>query len=64
MNRYINTLENILWPELIIIGGGVSAKHEKFFPYVKSRAKMVPAEFLNEAGIVGAALWAEQERRA
>jgi polyphosphate glucokinase len=64
LNRYINTLENILWPELIIIGGGVSAKHEKFFPYVKSRAKMVPAEFLNEAGIVGAALWAEQERRA
>jgi len=24
---------------------------------------MVPAEFLNEAGIIGAALWAERERR-
>jgi polyphosphate glucokinase len=63
LGRYIEMLENILWPELIIIGGGVSAKHEKFFKYVKPRARMVPAEFLNEAGIVGAALWAEQERR-
>jgi polyphosphate glucokinase len=60
---YIDILERILWPELIIIGGGVSAKHEKFFKYVKPRVRMVPAEFLNEAGIVGAALWAERERR-
>jgi polyphosphate glucokinase len=64
LGRYIEMLENILWPELIIIGGGVSAKHDKFFKYVKPRVRMVPAEFLNEAGIVGAALWAEQERRA
>jgi len=63
LGDYIETLEAILWPELIIIGGGVSAKHEKFFKYVKTRARMVPAEFLNEAGIVGAALWAERERR-
>jgi polyphosphate glucokinase len=63
LGRYIATLEEILWPELIIIGGGISARHDKFFKYVKSRAKLVPAEFLNEAGIVGAALWAEQERR-
>lgn len=64
LNRYIGTLEDLLWPELIIIGGGVSAKHGKFFKYIKTRARLVPAEFLNEAGIVGAALWAEQERRS
>jgi polyphosphate glucokinase len=64
LGSYIETLEDILWPELIIIGGGISAKHGKFFKYVKPRVRMVPAEFLNEAGIVGAALWAEQERRA
>ena len=64
LSEYVRILEDILWPELIIIGGGVSAKHDKFFKYVKSRAKLVPAEFFNEAGIVGAALWAEQERRA
>ncbi len=63
LGRYIAMLEQLLWPELIIIGGGVSAKHAKFFKYVKPRARMVPAEFLNEAGIVGAALWAERERR-
>ena len=63
LGEYIAVLENILWPELIVIGGGVSAKHEKFFKYVKPRARMVPAQFLNEAGIVGAALWAERERR-
>jgi polyphosphate glucokinase len=64
LGRYIGVLEDILWPELIVIGGGVSAKHEKFFKYVKPRARMVPAEFLNEAGIVGAALWAEREQQA
>jgi polyphosphate glucokinase len=64
LGKYVEMLEAILWPELIIIGGGVSAKHDKFFKYVKPRARMVPAEFYNEAGIVGAALWAEQERRA
>ena len=51
LNKYIAVLENILWPELIVIGGGISAKHDKFFKYLKTRAKVVPAEFLNEAGI-------------
>jgi polyphosphate glucokinase len=62
LNSYLQLLEKILWPELIIIGGGVSAKYEKFFRYLKLRAKVVPAEFFNEAGIVGAALWAGQEK--
>jgi polyphosphate glucokinase len=64
LGHYIRTLEDILWPELIIIGGGVSAKHEKFFKFVRPRAKMIPAEFFNESGIVGAALWAERERHS
>jgi polyphosphate glucokinase len=63
LGKYIHVLEQILWPELIIIGGGVSAEHAKFFKYVKPRAKLVPAEFLNGAGIVGAALWAEAEKQ-
>jgi polyphosphate glucokinase len=56
LGDYIRSLEQVLWPELIIIGGGISAKSRKFFKYVKPRARMVPAKFLNEAGIVGAAL--------
>jgi polyphosphate glucokinase len=62
LRAYIAFLEDALWPELIVIGGGVSAKHAKFFPYIKARARLVPAEFFNEAGIVGAALWAAENR--
>lgn len=62
LNSYLQLLERILWPELIILGGGVSAKHEKFFKYLRLRTKVVPAEFFNEAGIVGAALWAAQAK--
>jgi polyphosphate glucokinase len=60
LDKYMRTLETMIWPELIIIGGGVSADHAKFFHYIKTRAKLVPAEFFNEAGIVGAALSAER----
>jgi polyphosphate glucokinase len=61
LSEYIGVLETIHWPELIVIGGAVSAEHSKFFKFIKCRAKMVPAEFFNDAGIVGAALWAESE---
>jgi len=64
LGGYVQTLERILSPELVIIGGGVSAKSEKFFKYVKHHVPMVPARFHNQAGIVGAALWAEVEQRA
>ncbi len=60
LSEYIGILETIYWPELIIIGGGVSADHRKFFKFVKHRAKLVPAEFFNDAGVVGAALWARE----
>jgi polyphosphate glucokinase len=60
LGKYIRALESLFWPDLIIVGGGVSSKHEKFFPHVKSRAKLVPAKSLNQAGIVGAALWAAE----
>ena len=59
MNEYLDLVERILWPERIIIGGGVSAKFEKFSRFVKPKARLVPARLLNHAGIVGAALAAE-----
>ncbi len=61
LSGYLATLEKILWPDLIVVGGGVSAKNEKFFKYVKHRAPLVPATFHNQAGIVGAALWAAEQ---
>jgi polyphosphate glucokinase len=51
-------LEFLVWPELIIAGGGISAEHAKWFPCLTIRSRIAPAEFLNEAGIVGAALHA------
>ena len=56
VSDYLNQLETILCPELIIVGGGISADHDKWFKHLKIRTPIVPAAFLNEAGIVGAAL--------
>ncbi len=55
-NRYLEVLEGLLWPDLLIIGGGVSKAPEKFMPLLESRATLVPATLANTAGIVGAAL--------
>lgn len=55
-NAYLLCLEKLLWPDLIILGGGVSKKSERFIPYLTVQAKVVPAQLQNEAGIVGAAM--------
>lgn len=60
-NRYLKSMENLFWPDLIIIGGGVSRKLHKFAPLITTQAPLVPASFLNQAGIVGAALFAEEK---
>jgi polyphosphate glucokinase len=62
LHDYVKVLERLFWPELIVVGGGVSSKHKKFFKFIKSRAKLVPAEFLNQAGIAGAALQAADSK--
>lgn len=59
VNKYLLHVEKLLSPDLIIIGGGISKKSDKFFPYIKIRAAIVPAKMLNDAGIVGAALATE-----
>lgn len=56
VDEYLDTIERLLWPDLIIIGGGASKNHAKFIPQLSVQAQVVPAQMLNEAGIVGAAL--------
>jgi polyphosphate glucokinase len=56
LDEYLHRIEDLLWPDLIVIGGGISKKSEKFLPHLTARTKIVPAQMLNEAGIVGAAL--------
>ena len=58
LNKYFQFIDGLFSPDLIIIGGGVSKKHEKFMPYIDVKAKVVPAALRNKAGIVGAALTA------
>jgi len=60
-NHYLSTMEALLWPDLIILGGGASAKLEKFEALLTVKAPVVAAKFLNQAGIVGAALYAESQ---
>jgi polyphosphate glucokinase len=59
LNEYFAHLEALLWPDLIVVGGGVSKKSDKFLPHLMTRAEVVPAQLLNEAGIVGAAVVTE-----
>ncbi|MBD8077518.1 polyphosphate--glucose phosphotransferase [Cellulosimicrobium arenosum] len=65
LQRYFGVVEDLLSPDLIVVGGGVSKKHEKFLPLLHLRAPIVPAQLRNAAGIVGAAsLAAEDARRS
>ena len=58
LNRYLNTMENLVWPDLFVIGGGISKDSVKFLPLLTIETPVVPAQLLNDAGIVGAALGA------
>jgi polyphosphate glucokinase len=60
VDRYLDVLERSLWPDLIIVGGGVSKKAQKWVPLLTTRTQVVAAELQNDAGIVGAALAAEE----
>ncbi|MTB72777.1 ROK family protein [Arsenicicoccus sp. MKL-02] len=61
LQRYYSHLENLLWPDLFVVGGGVSKKSKKFLPLLDLRTPIIPATLLNSAGIVGAAALAADE---
>jgi len=56
LDEYLRILEGLFSPDLFVIGGGVSKKSGKFIPRLELHTEVVPAQLLNEAGIVGAAL--------
>jgi polyphosphate glucokinase len=55
LQRYYRVVENLLWPDLFVVGGGVSRKAEKFLPLLDLRTPIVAATLENAAGIIGAA---------
>jgi len=56
VNEVLAAYHALLWPDLFIIGGGVTENWEHFGPLLVSRAEIVPAHFGNDAGIIGAAM--------
>lgn len=61
-NQYLAHLEAWFWPDLFILGGGASKKLEKYQDYLDVKTPVVAASLLNEAGIIGAAVYAVTER--
>lgn len=62
-DEYLARVERLFWPDLIIIGGGVSKAMDKFSEWLTPRAPLVPARFRNTSGIIGAALYAHDRAR-
>ena len=62
VSRYLRVLENLVWPDLIIAGGGVSKRAQMWLPLLECRTKVVAAALQNTAGIVGAAAAAAESR--
>ena len=63
LDEHLLAIERLFWPQLFIIGGGVSKRSEKFIPRLTVRAEVIPARLLNDAGIVGAAMAADERER-
>ena len=62
VDEYLQHIEALLSPDLIIVGGGISRQSEKWVPRLTGiRARIVPAALLNNAGIVGAAMATSSE---
>ncbi len=60
-NKYLQRLEFLLSPDCFILGGGASKKLDKFAPHLETDAEVIAAQSLNQAGIIGAALFAQSE---
>ncbi len=63
VTRVLVAVENAIWPDLIIVGGGISRKADKWVPLLKNRTPVVAAALQNSAGIVGAAMAAAADAR-
>jgi polyphosphate glucokinase len=61
LQAFLELIQTVLWPQLIIIGGGVSDNADKFLPLIQLRTPIVPARLRNHAGIIGAAMFAPKE---
>lgn len=61
VTKVLIAIENAIWPDLFIAGGGISRKADKWVPLLKNRTPVVAAALQNSAGIVGAAMAAARD---
>ncbi|NPV76870.1 MAG: ROK family protein [Anaerolineae bacterium] len=61
LQELLSEMEKLLAPDVFILGGGVSKQADRFFPYLKTNARLISAQFLNQAGIIGAAIYADKK---
>jgi len=64
LQEYLEKMEFLLSPDVILLGGGISKDADKYIHYLHTRAKLLPATLLNHAGIVGAAMYAKNKLAA
>jgi polyphosphate glucokinase len=62
VQRYMSHVERLFSPDLFVVGGGVSKEAQKWVPLLTLNAPVKPAQLLNNAGIVGAAVAAIERR--
>jgi polyphosphate glucokinase len=62
VNEYLAAMERLFWPDLFILGGAVSERFAEFAPLLRAQAQLLPAQFGNQAGVIGAALAASDEQ--
>jgi polyphosphate glucokinase len=60
LDEHLQRIEDLMWPTLFILGGGVSKNGDKFIPRLNRRTPIVAAELRNDAGIIGAAIVAAE----
>ncbi len=60
LDEHLQRIEDLMWPTLFIVGGGVSKNADRFIPRLTTRTPVVPAELRNDAGIIGAAIVAAE----
>ncbi len=60
VQRYMAHVERLFTPDLFVVGGGVSKDADKWVPRLDLETPVKPAELLNDAGIVGAAIAAAE----
>jgi polyphosphate glucokinase len=63
LDEHLDRIDQLVWPNVIILGGGISQDADRFIPLLTCRVPVIPATLLNDAGIVGAALAASERFR-